>query len=84
MKQLRTIGVFALACSAICFIIAIERYYSAVKTAEEVAERMGLELESIGTPTESLVSGFASVLLLIIGTRLVFESIQKPKDAELI
>ena len=84
MKQLRSIGIFAIACSAICFIIAVERYVSTIKTAEEVASRMGLELESVSTPIETLVGGLVGILLFIIGGRLLFEAMRKPKDDGMI
>lgn len=75
MHQLRSIGAFTLACSLICFIIAFERYQSAVRSAKAIAAAIdGVEFESTRLPTVSVVAGLAGVALLVAGVRLLFES----------
>jgi|GEM_PF-1631921 len=84
MKQHRTIGVFLLACSVICFLIAWERYHSAVKTAREIARIITeIEYESVSTPIETTVSGLIGVALAVAGVVLIMEYIRgknKPDD----
>ena len=75
MIALRTIAIFMIACSAICFAIAFERYYSAVATAKAIADRIeGVEYVAVKMPRASYVCGFTGVVLLIAGLRLLFES----------
>ena len=81
MNPFRSTGLFLLACSAICLIIAIERYQSAVLTAKTIAEQLdGIEFESVGVPLVSIVMGFVAVVLFAAGIRLVFES--RASDSE--
>lgn len=75
MVSFRTLGVFMIACGALLLTVAIERYYSAVQTAKAIAERLdGIEFESVALPNVSMVCGFAGVMLLIAGARMLFES----------
>lgn len=79
----RTIGVFMIGCGAILLTIAFERYYSVVQTAKAIAEQIeGVEFESVAMPTVSAVCGFAGVVLLAAGLRMLFESrhANKPDD----
>lgn len=75
MISMRTIAVFLIACSAILITIAIQKYSNAVATAKAVAEHLqGIELESVTMPIETTVCGFAGILMLVAGVRLLFES----------
>ena len=79
----RTVGIFMIACAAICLTIAIERYYSAVATAKAIAERLeGIEFASVEPPRVSYVCGFTGVILLVAGLRLLFESRHHSKSEE--
>ena len=79
MKQRTSIGAFLIACSAICLIIAIERYYSALATAKQVAEMLeGVEFESVGIPIESIVCGLAGGVMLVAGVILIAERNHEP------
>jgi ABC-type Fe3+-siderophore transport system permease subunit len=80
MKQLRTIGIFLVACSALCFIIAIERYLTAVRTGKQIAATLkGVEFESVSTPLATIVCGVVGVALFVAGVRLLFESVRRSK-----
>jgi len=75
MISMRTIAIFLIACSAILFVIAVQKYYNAVATAKAIAERIeGVEFESAGLPVETSVCGLAGVMLLVAGVALLFES----------
>ena len=77
MIQLRTIGIFFVACSALCFIIAIEQYLTAVRTGKQVAAAIeGVEFESVSTPITTTVCGLFGVALFIAGVRLLFVSVR--------
>ena len=77
MKQLRTVGIFFVACSALCFIIATERYLTAVRTGKQVAAAIeGVEFESVSTPITTTVCGLLGVALLVAGVRLLFVSVR--------
>ncbi|MDA7859158.1 hypothetical protein N9B31_02240 [Mariniblastus sp.] len=84
MKQHRTIGVFLLGCAVICFLIAWERYHSAVQTAQEIARVIKeIEFESVSTPIETIVSGLLGVAMAVAGVVLIMEYIReknKPDD----
>lgn len=84
MKQHRTIGVLLLGCAVICFLIAWERYHSAVQTAQEIARVITeIEYESVSTPIETTVSGLLGVALAVAGAVLIMEYIRgknKPDD----
>ncbi|MGB1928107.1 MAG: hypothetical protein ACPHO8_02285 [Mariniblastus sp.] len=84
MKQHRTIGVFLLGCAVICFLIAWERYYSAVQTAQEIARAITeIEYESVSMPIETTVSGLLGVALAVAGIVLITEYVRgksKPDD----
>lgn len=74
MKTSRSAGLFLLACAAICLIVAIQKYQSAVTTAKRIAEQFdGMEFESVATPQVSVVMGFVGAVLLVAGIRLLFE-----------
>ena len=78
MKQLRIIGIFLVACSAICFIIAVERYLTAVRTGKQIAAALeGVEFESVATPIETTVCGLFGIALFVAGARLLFQSVRK-------
>ncbi len=84
MKQHRTVGVFLIGCAVICFLIAWERYYSAVQTAREIARVMPeIEFDSVLTPIETVVSGLLGVTLAVAGVVLIVEYFReknKPDD----
>ena len=83
MNQHRSIGVFAIACASICFIIAVERYYSAVATAKEFANRIeGVDFVSAGVPNATYLAGFAGVVLLVVGVMLLFEAWRKHSNRD--
>ncbi|MFK7765961.1 MAG: hypothetical protein AB8B55_01880 [Mariniblastus sp.] len=86
--NLRTIGLFLLACSAICFIVAAERYQSAVEAAKKMMGPLeGFEVDSVSLPLVSSVCGLAGVVLFVAGVRLMFEQVKanraKSKDGML-
>jgi uncharacterized membrane protein len=75
MKPLRSTGVFLICCSAICLIVAVERYQSAVVTGRKIADQLeGIEFESVGIPLVSTVMGFVAIVFLVAGIRLLLES----------
>jgi len=81
MVSLRTIAVFLIACSAIMFVIAYQKYYNAIETAKAIAGQIeGVEFESVGVPIETSVCGFVGVLLLVAGAKLLLASVRK-RDA---
>ena len=83
MVSIRTIAIFLIACSAILFVIAVQKYYNAVATAKAVADQIeGIEFESTALPIETSVCGFAGVMLLVAGLRLLFESRRAVKENE--
>jgi hypothetical protein len=76
MKQHRTVGVFLIGSASICFLIAWERYHSAVQTAKEVARALdGIEFESVSTPVETFVAGLLGVAMTVAGVVLIMEYI---------
>ncbi len=78
MKSFRTTGLFLLACSGLCFIIAVERYMTAVRTGEAIAAAMkGVEFETVSMPIETKVCGLVGIALLVAGVRVLFESVGK-------
>ena len=81
MKSQRSIGIFLLACSAICLTIAIQNYISEVQTAKAIADLIEeVEFESVRMPIETIVCGLVGIMLLVAGARLLFESMRKPKS----
>ena len=75
MISKQTIAIFLIACSAILFVIAVQKYYNTVATAKAIADRIqGVEFESAAIPIETCVCGFAGVMLLVAGVMLLFES----------
>ena len=77
MKQIRSIGVFMIVCSAICGLIAWERYSTAKLTAEAVAERLdGVEFVSVAWPVSSIVAGTLGIVLLVAGVKCMADSFQ--------
>ncbi len=83
MNKFISTAVFLLACSAICLIVAIERYQSAVFTAKAIAAQLdGVEFESAGIPLISLVMGFVSVVFCVAGIRLLFDNRRSGNSAE--
>jgi hypothetical protein len=85
MKQHRTVGVFLLGCAVVCFLIAWERYHSAVQTAKEIARVLKeIEFESVSTPVETIVSGLLGVAMTVAGLVLIAEYVRgKNKQDEL-
>jgi len=72
MKKRTSTGGFLIACSGVCLIIAVERYYSALATAKQVAEMLeGVEFESVGIPIESTVCALAGGAMLVAGVILI-------------
>ena len=75
MISKRTIAIFLIACSAILFVIAVQKYYNTVATAKAIAERIqGVEFESAALPIQTSVCGLAGVMLLVAGVTLLFGS----------
>ena len=57
-----------MACSMICFLIAYERYVSAVATGRAIAEQLqGIEFVGVRTPKISLIALGLGVTLLVAG-----------------
>lgn len=80
MKSLRTAGFFLLACSALCFIIAIERYLTEVRTGKQIAAALKeIEFESVSIPIETTVCGLVGISLFVAGARLLFDSVRKSR-----
>ncbi len=80
--KLRTIGLFLLACSAICLVIAAERYQSAVQAAKKMMGPIeGFEVKSVSLPLVSSVCGLAGVVLFVAGVRLMFEQVKANRAA---
>jgi preprotein translocase subunit SecG len=74
MNRFKSTAIFLFACAAICLIIAIERYQSAVATAKTVASQLdGVEYEASGIPLVSTVTGFVAVMFFVAGIRLLLE-----------
>jgi uncharacterized membrane protein SpoIIM required for sporulation len=81
MQKLRSMGIFIFVCALFCLVVAVDKYYSAVKTAEALTERMpGFVLEQVSIPTVSLVTGFIGVMLLVAGVICVVQSFQSPAN----
>ncbi len=79
--KLRTIGLFLLACSAICLMVAAERYQATVKAAQEKFAPIGLEVSSVSLPLVSSVCGLAGIVLFVAGVRLMFEQVKANRAA---
>ncbi len=78
MVSMRTIAIFLIACSAILFVIAVQKYNNAIATAKAIADRIqGIEFESAGVPIETSVCGLAGVMLLVAGLILLLESFRQ-------
>ena len=67
--------------AAICGIIAYDFYQRAEQTAKALAEKLGLEMVSVGVPLETKVAGFLGVVLLVAGARCLWVS-QLSKNSE--
>ena len=75
MKSELSIGIFISAAALFCLTIAVDKYYSAMVTAEVMSKRLhGFELESVGIPTETVVCGAVGVMLLVAGLILIGKS----------
>lgn len=84
MQSERSIGIFIFVCSLFCLTLAVDKYYSATKTADAVAKAMpGFELESVGIPTVTIVCGAIGVTLLVAGLILIAKSFQQA-EADLL
>ena len=71
-------GAFIFVCSLICLTIAGDKYYSAIATANELAETMpGFNLESVDIPTVTWVCGTIGVMLLVAGVILIANSFRQ-------
>ena len=80
MRQLRSVGTFLIVGSALCFIMAYERYATKLRTAQAIADSIeGVELESVSLPIETTVVGLIGVGLLVAGLKCVFNAFQEPK-----
>ena len=76
-------GVLILVVALFCLTVAVDKYYSAIKTAEELAKAMpGFELEATGIPAVSLVCGALGVMLLVASVILISKSFRQV-EAEL-
>jgi hypothetical protein len=76
-------GIFIVVCGLFCILIGVDKYYSAVKTAEAFAARVAsFELESVGIPTETFVCGFFGVMLLVGGSICIHHSFQPDEMLE--
>ena len=85
MKSERSIGIFILVGGLFCLTIAVDKYYSAMKTAKELSKMMpGFELESVAIPTETIVCGAVGVMLLVAGVILIAKSFQQVESDSLI
>ena len=81
MESQRSMGIFIFVVSLFCLTLAADKYYSAIKTAEEVSKAMpGFKLESVGIPTVTVVSGALGVMLLVAGLILIAKSFQEVKS----
>lgn len=84
-KAQRVSGIFLLCCSAICLIIAINKRQNLIQTGSQVAESMGLKLESTGLPFDLVVTVFIGIVFLVAGLRLIWDSRKKKNpDSPLI
>ena len=85
MQSERSTGIFIFVCALCCLTIAGDKYYSAVKTAEEFSKRMpAFELESVGIPTAAIVCGTIGVMLLVAGSILILKSFRKVETDSLL
>ena len=85
MQSERSIGIFIFVGSLFCLTIAVDKYYSAMKTADELAKVMqGFEIESVGIPTVTIVCGALGVMLLVAGVILIAKSFRKVEPDQLI
>lgn len=85
MQSERSIGIFIFVCSLFCLTIAVDKYYSAIITAEEFSKAVpGFELESVGIPTVTVVCGTIGVMLLVTGVILIVKSFQQAKSDAMI
>ena len=77
-------GIFIFVCALFCLTVAVDKYYSALKTADAVSKSMpGFELESVGIPTATIMCGAVGVMLLVAGLILIVKSF-RPVDADLL
>ena len=77
-------GIFIFVCSLFCLIYAVDKYYTAVKLAEAISQRMpGFALESTRIPIVSIVSGTVGVMLLVASLILIVNSF-RAVDSELL
>ena len=85
MQSERSIGIFIFVGALFCLTIAVDKYYSAVKTANELSKAMrGFEVESVGIPTITIVCGALGVMLLVAGVSLIAKSFQEVESDQLI
>lgn len=81
--QLRSIGLLMMACSLICFLIAYERYVSAVATGRAIAEQLeGVDFVAVRTPWISLVALALGVTLLVAGGSCWWRWFREQRAAE--
>ena len=70
------------ASAAMCFLIAYERYASAIETGKRIAEALNLTYESVRIPDVTLVCGTIGVALLVSGA-LCYREYRKQLRVEL-
>lgn len=68
MRQLRSIGIFAIVGAVLCGLVGYERFQTARKLAERISGSLeGVELVSVGLPIETKVAAVVGTLLLTLG-----------------
>jgi hypothetical protein len=74
-NNLRSLGIYMLVCGALCGLIAWDKYYSAVKTGQELARRIPeIEFVSVGIPLISIVCGAGCVMLSVAGVICIWHA----------
>jgi len=74
-NNLRSLGVYMLACGALCGLIAWDKYYSVSKTGQELARRIPeIEFVSVGIPLISIVCGAGCVMLTVAGMICIWKA----------
>jgi hypothetical protein len=71
-SQLHKIGFVLVAGAVVCGIVAFERYSRARRTAETVADSLGLDLVSFAIPALTMGMTFVGVVLMVAGVRCLY------------
>ena len=76
-NNVRSLGIYMLACGALCGLIAWDKYYSALKTGQELARRIPeIEFVSVAIPLMSIVCGAGCVMLSVAGGICVWKALR--------